>query len=148
MAVNLYVEYRGTKDIDLVVAGPLDSGRLLELGYRKRAGHDASWYTPRGIQADFYTKDLAKIPASWILDSAVKIRVGKKEIRIICLEGLILAKYRAGRTQDNDDLRQLFTSRGREIRWDVMSQIATELEIIELRNVAKALALRGRSAHR
>lgn len=148
MAVSQYVKYRGTRDIDLVVAGSLNPERLVELGYRRREGHDASWYTPRGIQADFYTKDLAKIPASWILDTAVPINIGKKKIRVICLEGLILAKHRAGRTQDTDDLRQLFASRGQEIRWDTMSQIATGMEIMELQKVARAFESHGHLGRR
>ena len=137
-AVNHYVEFRATRDIDLVVGGQLDEGRLRELGYTKREGSRNSWYTPRGIQADFYTRDVGRIPVEWVLDNAVPVRVGKKKISIISLEGLIIAKHRAGRSQDVADLRRLVANRAKDIDWDVMSELGTDLEIEELRQVARA----------
>ncbi len=139
LAVNQYTRFRGTSDIDLVLAGPLDEERLSELGYRRLQGSSTSWYTPRGIRVDFYTRDLGRIPIDWILQTAIPIRIGKREIRVICLEGLTLAKHRAGRSQDVADLRQLMISRGRHMRWDLMAEIGTDLEVQELRKVAAAL---------
>ncbi|MBI2648848.1 MAG: nucleotidyltransferase [Thaumarchaeota archaeon] len=138
LAVNHYARFRGTRDIDLAVAGPPSESRLTALGYRKKEGSTASWYTPRGIKVDFYTRDVGKIPVNWILKTSVPVMFAKKEIRVICLEGLILAKHRAGRSQDIADLRQLIVRCGRSIRWDVMRQISTDLEITELRKVAEA----------
>ncbi len=139
LAVNHYARFRRTKDIDLVMAGPLSESRLSALGYRKRQGSGKSWYTPRGIQADFYTRDVGGMPVDWILKTSVPVKVGKKEIRVICLEGLILAKHRAGRSQDVADLRQLIERRGGSIKWELMNQIGTDLEIAELRKVVEAL---------
>ena len=59
---------------------------------------------------------------------------------MIRLEGLMLAKHRAGRTTDIADLRQLMTRRGGNIDWNLMSEIAEPLEIAELRKISKALA--------
>ena len=86
-----------------------------------------------------YTKDVGGIRVEWIVKTAVPAKVGKREIRAMALEGLIIAKYRAGRTQDIADLRQLMANRNQDIRWAVMSGIGTDLEITELRQTAKAL---------
>jgi len=140
-AVNHYSTYRTTRDIDLVIASPLDEQKLIELGYTKwEESRGVSWSTPRGIKVDFYTRDLGRIPAAWILKKAVEVRLGRKAIRVICLEGLILAKHRAGRTTDVDDLRQLLTHCGSTIRWDVMEEIADPLEITELKQLSSALS--------
>jgi len=93
------------------------------------------------MKVDFYTRDVGGIPVTWILDHAVQVKLGKnKEIRVICLEGLILAKHRAGRTTDIADLRQLLTHRGESIDWNLMAEIAEALEIAELEKISKALA--------
>lgn len=140
-AVNHFSRYRTTRDIDLAMAAPLNEQKLIELGYTKWEGsRGVSWRSPRGIKVDFYTRDLGGIPVAWILDKAVLVQLGKKAIRVICLEGLILAKHRAGRTTDVADLRQLFTYRGGVIRWDVMEEIAGRHEITELRQISQALA--------
>lgn len=140
LAVNHYTSFRTTRDIDLVIAGPLDGERLREVGYIKKQGSGNSWYTPRGIQADFYTRDVGGIPVDWILKTAVPVQVGREKIRVICLEGLILAKHRAGRPQDIADLRKLIINRSRKIKWEVMRQIGTELELAEMRSVVRAMA--------
>ena len=142
IAVNHYSNYRTTKDIDLAIASPLDEQKLVRLGYtRWSESKDTSWLSPRGIKVDFYTRDVGRIPVTWILDHAVKVKLGKnKEIRVICLEGLVLAKHRAGRTTDIADLRQLLTHRGGSIDWNLMAEIPEALEIAELQKVSRALA--------
>jgi len=74
------------------------------------------------------------------MEKAIRVKFGKKEIKVICLEGLVLAKHRAGRTTDVADLTQLLTHRGGTIRWDLMAEIAEEYEIVELKQISKALA--------
>ncbi len=142
LAVNHYSNYRTTKDIDLAIASPLDKQKLVRLGYtRWSESKGTSWLSPRGMKVDFYTRDVGGIPVTWILDHAVQVKLGKnKEIRVICLEGLILAKHRAGRTTDIADLRQLLTHRGESINWNLMAEIAEALEIAELEKISKALA--------
>jgi len=142
LAVNHYSNYRTTKDIDLAIAAPLDEQKLVRLGYtRWSESKGGSWLSPRGIKVDFYTRDVGRIPVTWILDHAVQVKLGKKkEIRVICLEGLILAKHRAGRTTDIADLRQLLTHRGGNIDWSLMAEIAEALEIPELQKISKAFA--------
>ena len=142
LAVNHYSNYRTTKDIDLAIASPLDEQKLVRLGYtRWSESKGTSWLSPRGIKVDFYTRDVGRIPVPWILDHAVQVNLGKnKEIRVMCLEGLILAKHRAGRTTDIADLRQLMTRQGRKIDWTLMAEIAESLEVAELQKISKALA--------
>ena len=136
-AVNHYSKYRTTRDIDLAIAAPLNEQKLTRLGYTKWQGSKGSWLTPRGIKVDFYTRDVGGIPVPWILKNAVQL---KKEIKVICLEGLILAKHRAGRTADVADLRQLMIHRGGTVVWDLMEEIATDYEIAELQRISKAFA--------
>ncbi len=142
LAVNHYCNYRTTKDIDLAIAAPLDEQKLVRLGYTIWSeSKGGSWLSPRGIKVDFYTRDVGRIPVTWILDHAVQVRLGKnKEIRVICLEGLMLAKHRAGRTTDIADLKQLLTHRGGNIDWTLMAEIAEPLELAELQRISKALA--------
>ena len=142
LAVSQYSNYRTTKDIDLAIAAPLDEQKLVRLGYtRWSESKGGSWLSPRGIKVDFYTRDVGRIPVTWILDHTVQVKLGKKkEIRVICLEGLILAKHRAGRTTDIADLRQLLTYRGGNIDWNLMAEIAEAMEIPELQKISKAFA--------
>lgn len=142
LAVNHYYNYRTSRDIDLVIASPLDEQKLVRLGYaRWSESKGTSWLSPRGVKVDFYTRDVGRIPVTWILDNAVEVKIGKsKEIRVMCLEGIILAKHRAGRTTDIADLRQLMSHRGGSIDWNLMAQIAEPLEMTELRKISNALA--------
>lgn len=138
LAVNHYTEFRATRDIDLAMAGPLDEKKLIGLGYMKKEGSASSWYSPRGVQVDIYTRDVGRVPVDWILKASVVVKVGRKHIEVISLEGLIIAKHRAGRSQDVDDLRQLMASRSKDIRWEVMGELGTSIEVAELREVARA----------
>lgn len=139
LALGHYGAYRTTGDIDLAIAS-LDERKLASLGYTRWQSGRSSWITPRGVKADFYTRDVGGIPVTWILEKSVPVTSGKKSYRVICLEGLVLAKHRAGRTTDIDDLRQLLTRQGKMINWDLMVEIAKPLEITELKQIAMALA--------
>jgi predicted nucleotidyltransferase len=141
LAVNHYFRYRTTRDIGLAIAAPLNERKLIDLGYAKsRESKGTSWFTPRGIKVDFYTRDVGRIPVTWILGNAVQVKLGMKGFKVMCLEGLVLSKHRAGRTADIADLRQLLTHRGRTISWALMSQIAEDTEIAELKWITAALA--------
>ncbi len=140
-AVNHYSSYRTTRDIDLAMASRIDESKLIKLGYAKweeRKG--VSWTTPRGVKVDFYTKDVGGIPVNWILKNAELVQRGTKSYKVISLEGLILAKHRAGRTADIADLKQLLSRRSNSIRWNEMEEIAKETEIAELRKLSDLLS--------
>lgn len=141
LAVNYYVAYRATHDIDLAIAFPLDESKLVKLGYIKwDNSRGDSWQTPRGFKVDFYTRDVGGIPVGWILENAVEAKRGKGSFLVICLEGLVLTKHRAGRTSDVADLQQLLIRKGAMIRWDLLKGIAKPLEVTELRQLARALS--------
>jgi len=70
----------------------------------------------------------------------VQVPFSNKTYRVICLEGLVLAKHRAGRSSDIADLQQLLRNCGKEIRWDVMKEIASDVELNELKRISQALS--------
>ena len=145
-AVNHYVSYRSTRAIDLAISSPIDESKLVRLGYTKWETRKAtSWITPRRIKVDFYTKDVGRIPVNWILKNAELVQRGSGSYKVICLEGIILAKHRAGRTADIADLRQLLTRRSDSVRWSVMEEIAKPTETAELRKLSDILSSRGRT---
>jgi len=139
-AVNYYSSYRTTRDIDLVTVSPLDERKLARLGYSKVESRGDSWFTPRGVKVDFDTKDVGRIPVTWIMEKSVQVPFRNKVYRVICLEGLILAKHRGGRSTDIADLQQLLRNCGKAIRWDVLEEIAGRVELDELRNIAQGLS--------
>lgn len=64
-------------------------------------------YTPRNYKIDVYdSRDLNGIPLNRIIETRTTITVDKKNtiVNAICLEGLIVVKYRAKRDQDLSDL--------------------------------------------
>jgi predicted nucleotidyltransferase len=87
-----------------------------------------------------YTKDVSEIPVPEIFASALTVRKAGSPIKIMCLEALLLAKMRAGRPQDNDDVRQLCKLRGKAVRWDLIESLARGLEAIQLRQYVSAFS--------
>lgn len=135
-----YGVVRRTHDIDLALATPMTDEEFEKLGYRVFSeGGKRVIRTRRGVKMDVYTKDVSGIPVQQVFANAVTIRAGESRVRIMCLEALLLAKMRAGRPQDSDDIRQLCRLRGKMIRWDVVDSMAKNLEATELRGYVKAL---------
>src|SRR5437870_8796869 len=87
-AVNYYSPYRTTRDIDLATVSPLDESKLIRLGYSKVQSRGVTWFTPRGVKVDFYTRDVGSIPVAWIMEKSVQARFRNKAYRVICVEGL------------------------------------------------------------
>lgn len=90
--------YRRTRDIDLALAAPLSDQEFEGLGYR--IFHESGKKvirTREGVKLDVYTRDVSGIPVSQVLKTAVVKRVGSDEIRVMCLEALLIAKMRASR---------------------------------------------------
>ena len=95
------------------------------------------WYTPKGIKIDFYRKDVSGIPISKIFSTATSVKVKKSDaIRVMCLELLTVSKLRANRPQDMEDIQEILRSKGRILKWEIMSEIATEMEIHNLKTAA------------
>ena len=132
---------RRTRDIDLALATPMTDEKFERLGYGVfNEGGKKVIRTRQGVKMDICTKDVSGIPVQQIFATAVAIRAGGSLVRIMCLEALLLAKMRAGRPQDNDDIRQLCRLRGKAIRWEVVDSMARNLEGTELRGYVKALS--------
>lgn len=131
--------YRHTHDIDLAVAYQISDGELEGMGYRVlREGGKRVIRTEEGIKLDIYTKDVSGISIPFIFRTAVTKRIRSKEIKVICLEALLIAKMRAARPQDIEDVQMLCGRLGKTIRWDIVDLLATPIESAELRNVVSA----------
>jgi predicted nucleotidyltransferase len=132
---------RGTHDIDLALASPVTDDEFRKLGYGVfDEGGKKVIRTQHGLKMDVHTKDVSGIPVPQIFATAVTVRAAGSPVRIMCLEALLLAKMRAGRPQDSDDLQQLCRSRGKSIRWDVVGSMAKSLEMTELKGYVRALS--------
>lgn len=120
-------DLRESHDLDFAMEHPISDDELLVLNYKKeyRNGKEI-WYTPRGIKIDRYTKDVSKIPMHHIIKNSKYIQVSKKgeKLRTIGLESLIVAKHRAGREQDSEDLSVIAKTNYDEIQWEILREIA------------------------
>lgn len=84
-------------------------------------------YTPRNYKIDVYhSHELNDIPLDTIISTRSTITVDKKRTRVnaICLEGLIVAKHRANREQDHEDLSLITMYCFRNIDWDKLKSFA------------------------
>ncbi len=140
-AAIAYGVSRSTRDIDIALAAPKSDEEFEKLGYPVyHEGGKKVIRTRNGIKIDVYAKDVSGIPVPDIFANAVTVRRAGFPVRIMCLEALLLAKMRAGRPQDNDDIRQLCKLRGKTIRWDLVESMARGLEAVELRQYIRALS--------
>ena len=135
-----YGVLRGTHDIDLALASPVTEEGFRKLGYGVfNEGGKKVIRTRHGLKLDVYTKDVSGIPVPQIFATAVTVRAAGSPVRIMCLEALLLAKMRAGRPQDSDDIQQLCRLRGKSVRWEVVGSMANSLERTELKGYVRAL---------
>lgn len=133
--------YRQTRDIDLALASPISDEALEELGYRiLQEGGKKVIRTQDGIKVDFFTRDVSHIPVPKIFETAITRKLGAGEIRVMCLEALLIAKMRASRDQDISDLQQLCMIKGKSIRWKVVESMATSVEVSNLKNTARVFS--------
>jgi hypothetical protein len=58
----------------------------------------------------------------------------------MCLEALLIAKMRASRPQDIEDVQTLCRRLGKTIRWNIVETLATPMESAELKNVVSAFS--------
>jgi predicted nucleotidyltransferase len=129
--------FRGTRDIDLALASPISDEELEKLGYRiflERGKRTI--YTHGGVKVDVYLDDVSGIPVSRIFDTAITKQIGKHKIQVMCLEALLIAKLRAARPQDIDDIQQICRIKGKEIDWNVVESLAEPIEVLNLKTTA------------
>ena len=137
--------YRRTSDLDIAVeiASDVDEGRLIELGYSKDPRTE-DWYTPRNFKIDIYKGALNGFSVQEIASQSVTVPARKGvSIRVAKLEMLILMKHRAGIVSD---VQALVSNRYNSIDWKYLESIAKDgVEAEEIKNVARAFGLRGRT---
>lgn len=125
VAVMLHAgEPRLTRDLDFVIAKQITDDEFLEKGYT--IDPQGKKYTPRRYKIDVYSKrSLNDIPLDYITRTATAIPVNKKgtTVNAISLEGLVVAKFRAGRDQDIEDLKRLAVACDSQINWDKIKRL-------------------------
>ena len=136
IAVMLHTkEQRQSQDLDFVVAEQITTDELLDKGYKIEQQGDKK-FTPRGYKIDIFSdRDLNGITLKYIIETAAVISVDKKgtTVNAISLEGLIVAKFRAGRDQDIEDLQRLAVRCGSKINWDKVKYLTkSDTEYLEI----------------
>lgn len=131
---------RESKDLDLVVAEQIPREQFLDLNYRfiNENGKERI-YTPRNYKIDVYdSRDLNEVPLERIIETRATIPVGKnKTVNTICLEGLIVVKYRAKRDQDLSDLSLIAMYCFKKIDWKLLHTFTKD--DIEFRQIAETI---------
>jgi hypothetical protein len=131
---------RESKDLDLVVAEQIAREQFLDLNYRfiNENGKERI-YTPRNYKIDVYdSRDLNEIPLNRIIETRATIPIGKsKTVNAICLEGLIVVKYRAKRDQDLADLSLIAMYCFKKIDWTLLRTFTKD--DVEFRQIAETM---------
>ncbi len=132
---------RESKDLDLVVAEQIPRERFLDLNYRfiNENGKERI-YTPRNYKIDVYdSRDLNEVPLNRIIETRTTITVDRKNttVKAICLEGLIVVKYRANREQHQQDLSLIAMYCFKKIDWKLLHTFTKD--DIEFRQIAEAM---------
>lgn len=120
---------RESEDIDFAIVKPITNEELDARGYKTYTeGRKEITRTPRGMKVDIYKHDVSRIPIKVIRDTSIEIQEGKAKVRVIGLEALLVAKHRAQRDQDTEDIRELVRRKHKQIRLDVLRKI-TESDV-------------------
>ena len=144
VAVTLHTgEQRQSMDLDFVVAEQIPTDEFLSKGY-KIDPQRGTKLTPRRYKIDVYHKrDLNGIPLGHIISTAAAISVDRKgtTVNAISLEGLVVAKFRAGRDQDLEDLQRLAIRCGPKISWGEIGRLAkSDTEYAQIRQAIQFAA--------
>lgn len=128
LATHVYTKSgRDSKDLDFVVESPISDEDLIAKGYHKSMTGKQPWFTPRGFKIDIYSGDIPGVSHEALVKYAIQLPVDKKGIiRVMGLEALVVAKHRAARDQDIEDLRNIAQSKFKEIKWDVIDAITND----------------------
>ena len=116
---------RPSSDLDIALTTELLDTTLENKGYLRFQEKRDSWQTPRHFKIDIYRKDVSKIPIKLVIETSVRVKVDSSSVRVAGLETLIVAKMRAGRPQDGEDLRLLARKKFNEINWKVIESMAS-----------------------
>lgn len=115
---------RESQDIDFAAIKPISNEELEEKGYKTlQEGKKQVTRTLRGIKIDIFRHDVSGIPINVIKDTSVEIQEGKSKIRVIGLEALLVAKQRAQRDQDVEDIKELVRRKHKSINYEILRKI-------------------------
>lgn len=118
---------RDSRDLDLVMKRRPSDDELISKGYKRSMTGKQPWFSPRGFKIDIFTGDIPDVSFDWIVKNSKEFLVGKKgKIRVLGLESLVIAKHKAGREQDAEDLRNIAQSKLKEIDWRVVQKITQD----------------------
>lgn len=118
---------RASQDIDFVIENPISDDELIKKGYKKSITGRQPWFTPRGFKIDIFTSGIPGVSFDSIVASAKIFPVGKKgNIRVLGLECLIVAKHKAQRDQDVEDLRNIAHHKYDKIDWEIIQLITND----------------------
>lgn len=128
-AVATYMHTKNTRDsrdLDFVVKTMPADDELISKGYKRSIAGKQPWFSPRGFKIDIFTGDIPGVSFDWIVKNSKEFPVGKKRtIRVLGLESLIVAKHKAGRDQDVEDLKSIAQSK-LEIDWNAVQKITQD----------------------
>ncbi|KEQ56391.1 Nucleotidyl transferase of unknown function protein [Marine Group I thaumarchaeote SCGC AAA799-P11] len=134
-------EQRQSQDLDFVVAEQITNDEFLDKGYKIDLQRGRK-FTPRGYKIDVYhERSLNDILLEYIIKTADTIPVDNKgtTVNTISLEGLIVAKFRAGRDQDIEDLQRLSIRCESKIDWNEIKNLTKN--DVEYHNIEQAIRL-------
>jgi len=118
---------RDSRDIDFVVENSISDEELISKNYHKSTTGKQPWFTPRGFKIDIYTRGIPGVSFDKIIENSKKFAIkNKKEIRVLGLESLIIAKHKAARDQDIEDLKNIAMHRLNQIDWNVVQEITND----------------------
>lgn len=117
---------RDSRDLDFVVKKMPADDELVSKGYKRSIAGKQPWFSPRGFKIDIFTGDIPGVSFYWIVKNSKEFPVGKKQtIRVLGLESLIVAKHKAGRDQDVEDLKSIAQSK-LKVDWNVVQKITQD----------------------
>ncbi len=135
LAVQAYVPYRYTHDVDVAVDKAhlwilrrnlefrgyvmLENPRLGKLEFKHREKGDI----------DVYTEEISGIRVEELLHRARKARILGLEVQVISPEDLILLKCRAGRERDLSDAAAILVKMADELDWEYLARASDALKI-------------------
>lgn len=114
---------RDSQDLDFVTEKSIPDEELLSKGYYKSMTGKQPWFSPRGTKIDIYEGGIPGVSFEDIVKYSKEFTVKKDKIRVMGLEALIVAKHRAARDQDIEDLRNLAKNRLKDVDWDIIHAI-------------------------
>lgn len=114
--------------------------KLEQLGYRRFPERGKQVVrSPRGRKVDIYTHDVSGITIDTIYTTAKEIHMQNDTIKVTCVEVLSVAKLRASRPQDIEDIRELCKRHGKSIDWELLKNISTPIELSNIKQTVIAI---------